>query len=205
VSYPKGVPLFRQGDEVRSLLLLVDGIVTLHVPHDGAEALVGVRTAGWLLGAAPAVCGRRHRTIARTMTPCDLRPLGIDAFHRMRLADPAMSDALQDRLGQEVIEQVDRAAVLFAGDARERARQALVELFAAAGVERPDGSVRLSIAVSVTDLASFAASDRGHISRLVAALAEEKLLVREKDWFVIPARSPWLAELARRRRPSRTQ
>lgn len=197
--YPKGTRLFRSGDEVRILYLVVSGVVSLLTNREGRDFLGGLRTPGWLLGAAPAIIGHRHGATAVAMTPCELRLLAVEDFRLLRTSNPAVSAWLQEALSREVVAQFNRAASIVSGDCRDRVQELMVDLFACGAQVRPDGSERLTLDLSVTDLAALVGTGREWVSRLLRVLSDESVLSQEKGWFVTPAGSPWLATIAGRR------
>jgi CRP-like cAMP-binding protein len=182
--YPKGTILFREGDPIRSVYLVLSGVMSLRSFQAGREVLVAVRTAGWLLGAASAIHGAAHLATAVAMTPCELRPMSDRDFGRFRRTDAEFRERLQEMLAEEVAEQFARAAAVAGGDCQARLEHLLASLFRASGQQRPDGSVRLTLDLSVTDLANLVGVGREYISRLLPKLSATGVLVRERDWFV---------------------
>src|SRR5438093_2109670 len=77
-SYPPGAELFRQGDAAREVFHLGQGLVKLRrTQPDGVEAIVGLRSGGWSLGAAAAVLGKTYATTAVTASRCSVSRLCI--------------------------------------------------------------------------------------------------------------------------------
>jgi CRP/FNR family transcriptional regulator, cyclic AMP receptor protein len=190
--YPRGTTLFREGDTIRTVYLVLSGVISLRSFQNGHEQLVALRTPGWLLGAAQAVRGDTHMANAVAMTRCELSALDVHQFHRLRRTDADLRDRLQRMLADEVAEQFRRAAAAAGANCLARLQHMVSDLFHSNGQRRADGSVRLMLDLSVTDLANLVGVGREHLSRMLPRLAAENMLVRERGWFIAPAGSPLL-------------
>jgi CRP-like cAMP-binding protein len=195
IGYPVGATVTRGGQPVRTLHFITSGVIRLTVARDGDDVFVAVRTPGWLLGAVPAILGVTHTTTGVALTDCELRPLSIAEFDHIRQANHAVGRWLQVMLAREVSEQLSRGAALVGAAGRARVEQLLVELFAAASVEREDGSRKLAFDLTVTDFANLVASGREPVSRIFTALAREAVIGRDRGWLVVPGRSPLLERI----------
>lgn len=157
--------------------------------------MVAVRTPGWLLGAAPTFCGARFTSTAVALTACELALMSLDTLRTARTR-PDVSLWLQEMLSREVLDQLQRSAATAAGDCRDRLLHLFADLFAAIGTMQPDGSARLPIVLTVTDVAMLVGAAREHVSRLMTCLERDGVFTRSKGWLAIPATSPWLPVLA---------
>jgi CRP-like cAMP-binding protein len=87
-EYSPGTTLFRQGEPVRTLYLIEDGFVKLtRAEESGHDVLIGVRSPGWLLGAASALLERPHPITAETVSACTLRRLATSDYLRLLRTD----------------------------------------------------------------------------------------------------------------------
>jgi CRP-like cAMP-binding protein len=62
-------------------------------------------------------------------------------------------------------------------------------------VVRPDGSVQLGLALTHQDMADAIVSSRESVTRLLAGLAREGIVRRDRGWVTIPAGSSLLQAL----------
>jgi CRP-like cAMP-binding protein len=194
-TYPPATALLRQDEPFHCLYLIEAGLVriTTHTGN-GHHAFLAARRQGWLLGAVSAISGNSPLGSAVTWSECTLRSISIEAFQTLRRTDPEVGCWLQALLASEAEEQSRRTALLAGATVRERLEEVLRELLRYAGQRRSDGSVRLTAHVSVTELASLAATSREEASRLVSRFMSDGLLARDHDWLVAPARSRLLAD-----------
>ena len=195
VVYPIGTTLFREGNEVATLRVLTSGVVKICVSKDGHDLLVGVRTAGRVLGATSAILGDPQLATAVAITACELRTLSFREFHAFRTSSPDVAGWLLDQFAREIRDQHKRARALASGRLEAHLRWLIVYVFRAAHVERRDGSLRLGFPLNVTEIAEWMGVTRPPVSALLTRLRRQGVLVRDHDWWVLPADSPWLAEV----------
>ena len=89
MRYPTRVELFRQGEPPESVFLLEQGLIKLmRVESGGTEIIVGMRSAGWFLGAASVILDRPYLVSAVTVTDAQVSRIGADAFRERLRSDP---------------------------------------------------------------------------------------------------------------------
>jgi CRP-like cAMP-binding protein len=194
--YPPGTKLFRPDTPTRCVYLLNSGVVMIMALHDGREELMGLRTAGWLLGVPPAVRGRSHVATGITLTACEVCTLSLDDFRRLRTQEPEFADWIQQMLAAQAMEQFGRAASLIVAGSDSRLEWLFVELFRACGQQRDDGSYRLRTAVSVTQVADLILASRPWTSRTLSDWEAHGVLRRDRGWFVVPPGSPLIGRIS---------
>jgi CRP-like cAMP-binding protein len=193
VEFPAHTVLFRQGQPVRALYLIDDGVVALSKRRAERDVLVAFRSAGWLVGAASALLGEGHGTTAETLRSCRLRalPVGVVGEHGSGRSD--LAAWLHGMLAREVADHLDRLARSVASSTEARMEAVLSDLLRLAGEARPDGGRRLALSVTVQQLADIVLCTREQASRVLARLIVRGLLARDAGhWFVAPAGSPLL-------------
>lgn len=190
LQFPPGFTLFREGAEIRTVYLLTSGVVKMLESVDGQNILVGIRTPNWLIGVAAAIRGDRHVATIAALSDCEVRPLAIDALHRLRRTDTAVCLWLQDRLCEELLDQLRRCATL-ASDRHGEARleRLVVDLFGAASTQRADGSWKLTLSLTVTELGTLIGFGREWTSKILGKWRLNGVLEKHHGWFVIPATS----------------
>jgi CRP-like cAMP-binding protein len=194
MSYREGDRIFVMGEPITHTCLLLSGVVKVCGSMDGRSGLVSFRTPGWMLGAAPAILGRPQVATITAMTTCNVRRLPIDDFHRLRQSDPRVSQWLQEMLARDAHDHYERAAALATGRDRNALEGLLLELFRVAARRRSDGSWRLQLPISVTELSELLGVSRPWASGLLRQLIEAQVVVKENDWLVAPPGSPLVPE-----------
>ena len=115
-----------QGDPPQDVFLLRSGLVKLiRTQESGHEVIVGLRSTGWLLGAAAAIDENPQPATASTVTLCHVVRISVCAFRTMLRDDPAFSWGVHRMHTQEVSAQLGQLGDLGALCARDR----LVHLF----------------------------------------------------------------------------
>jgi CRP-like cAMP-binding protein len=186
---PKTV-LLREGEDVRTIYLLVEGITKVQVSRDGRDVVVAILTAGALPGAMSAVCGGACITTVVAMTSCAVRSLQIRDFHALRAANAAVGTWVQGLLAGDLHTQIRRAVDTAAGGAERRAEGLFRELFVAAGAPQADGSILLRLPLMVTEIADLILASRPWTSKMLARWERQRKLFRKKGWYLAPEGSP---------------
>jgi len=179
-SYPPGVMLFRQGERSGVVYEIEQGWVKLvRIEEDGAAMIVGIRTRGWILGAASVLIGQVHAVTAETVTWCLLRRMSAEVFRDRVRRDDAFSWRVHEMHAQEVHRQLEQVVGLGCQKARRRLGQLLKELAEGQRGERWRCPLRQ------WELAQLVAITPSYLSQLLEELERKKVLRREKGWIVI--------------------
>lgn len=196
VRYPRGSVLFEEGDLVEWVGLVVDGIVKIVRRRGCCDILLAIRTRGWILGAIPtlAVCPHFGRAVA--MTDSTISVMSVRDFNDLIDHDRDLCRWFRRTLAKAGILQFTQQIGLATGDCRSRVESLLATLFHAAGVARSDGSARLAVALTITEIADLVLSSREQTSRIMATLLREGVVQRERDWLILPAHSRLWRDLA---------
>jgi CRP-like cAMP-binding protein len=198
-AVPDGAVVFRKGDPLQSVYLVVSGAVLVLASGINEDGLVAVRAAGGLLAAIPATRGRRvHAATAVALGTCQLRHVPVIDFLALRERDLTASLCIGELLAAAAIEQFEWLVAVSGADLHARLLHVLVVLFRSGSVDRPDGSVRLRFSITRTLLARCVSAERESVVRLLAKLEREGLVVRENGWLVVPATSPVRASIRNR-------
>jgi CRP/FNR family cyclic AMP-dependent transcriptional regulator len=184
--------IFRQGDSVKALYLIDAGIVKLSRGANDRDVLVAVRTAGWLLGTAPAILNRPHLATAETLGTCEFRQVLLADF---RAAYEARLDAAKWILkmqAREAAEEIETVTVLVGMDPMHRLEYVITQLASATGVPRRDGSLRVPVSLTHQELAQAIGTSREYVTRALGHLSSQGKILRKDGWLLIPLRSPLL-------------
>jgi len=189
-SYPARVELFRQGDAPQSVFLLEQGLIKLmRVENDGHGIIVGLRAAGWFVGAASVILARPCLVSAVTVTPARVARMGADAFRAALRDDPELSWHVHEMHSREVHAEIDQVTEFHSLSARRRLERFLRRL---EGSLEPIGEgngngdeVRLEIPLRQWEIAQLIGVTPPYLSELTRDLETRGLLRREKDSLVM--------------------
>lgn len=180
-----GITVCRQGEPVRFVRLITLGAARddLRNRQFGCRAII--RTPGWIIGAAAAVTRSTHEATVCTLTHCEVRTVSCVPFNEARKNDPVLAGYVQTILAADCVARRKARP-----DSVSRILDVLSDLFRAASMPRSDGSLRLLIDLSGTDLAELAGTSRERVSRVISQLAKGGVVHRDdRGWFVVPTAS----------------
>ena len=185
--YPVGAVLMQQGGEPGDVFYVEEGLAKLvRTGSDGREQILGLRGAGWFLGAALVLVLRVHPASAVAVTPCRLRRLTRQAFLDLMVKHEALSWHVHQMHSREVLSQFQQMADLGTATSRQRLERILRRLTGAVSPSRNDDEVRLSLPLKRWELASLIAITPEHLSRLLRQLRNDGLIRINKGYIVIP-------------------
>ena len=186
LSYPVGTVLMQQGGEPGDVFYVEEGLAKLvRTGSDGRDQILGLRGAGWFLGAALVLVLRAHPASAVAVTPCRLRRLTRQAFLDLMAKHEALSWHVHQMHSREVLSQFQQMADLGTATSRQRLERILRRLTGGAP-SRNDDEVRLSLPLKRWELASLIAITPEHLSRLLRQLRDDGLIRINKGYIVIP-------------------
>jgi CRP/FNR family transcriptional regulator len=185
-SYPPEVGLFQQGSVAQEVYFIERGLVKLNrVEQDGQQIIVGLRSAGWMMGAAAVILQKTNPVSATTLTRCQLRRLPADVFLHLLKTDVQFSWHIQRSQSREAYEQVGRIGQLTCFSARHRLEQLLWQLSAALDVDDKDKQVRLDVPLKQWEIAQLIGVTPEHLCRMLKQMEDEGVLLRKKGWIVV--------------------
>jgi CRP-like cAMP-binding protein len=184
----QGTCIARVGAEVRQVHLIADGVVGRWASDNVLDA---ARTAGWLLGAVPAMTTGRYEANLTALTACTLCPVPVAIFLEL-LGTLEVSTWVNEMLAADLLAEARRRAAIARRGTRAMVEALLVELMSVAGRKSTTGGLKLAIPLTSVDVASLVGVSREHGSRVISELVAEGYVTRDKGWFVAPPGSPLL-------------
>ena len=183
VHYPSGITLFRQDDPVRVLYLIDAGVVRLSRRDGSHQLLIGLRSAGWLLGTSAAILARVHPVTATTLGECRLRQVPLAAF-LPKCAEPALAAWLLRMQARKALDHLTTLGVFGLSHPRPRLEYLLSRLLFACGTLCADGSMKLVARLTHEDYAEAIGTSREYVTRLLAQLCREGVLQKSNGWLI---------------------
>jgi CRP-like cAMP-binding protein len=173
-SYPRNARVFTEGEHSDFVVVVVEGrIKVLASTSDGTEAVLGIRTAGALVGELAAFDGGPRTASAIALEPLTVRLISADEFREFVARSPgAALELIRMLMGR--LREGDRRRIEFgAYDATSRVARILCDL-AAEHTHRPDGAVEVRLAQH--ELAGLVGTSRESVARALAVLRRRSLV-----------------------------
>jgi CRP/FNR family cyclic AMP-dependent transcriptional regulator len=189
VNYNKGSMIFPQGSPADLLFLVFSGLVKVYCPRsDGTRILVKIAGPGDLIGHVDYIDsrGRRAQVFAvEALTKCSAALFTREhVIKLMQSLDHASLLQMIERLNTMWSSMAQWFGTFLGMSFRERLELVLKELGANFGVKDTRGTL-LMPELAHTDLADMIGSSRPMVSRLVAEMTEEGLLLRQGKQFIL--------------------
>lgn len=195
VGYPAGTTIFREGDAVSVIQVVLKGLVRLSTRSHGGEIFIGVCPPGWPLSVVPAILGRPQLVEAVAVCASDAVQFTVDEFYRLRRTDADVADWFEAMLARETSEQLSRWVDVAPKGTLAGLTWLLVQCFRAAGRVRRNGEIQLEFHLPVSTLAEWLGVTRQTASDYLAQLRADGSLDPENGWFIVPPSSPLYARI----------
>jgi CRP/FNR family transcriptional regulator, cyclic AMP receptor protein len=181
--YRAGATLFQEGDLSDWVVLVTAGRVKVSVTTaDGKEVVLGVCSAGDLLGELSAIDARPRSATATSIEPVDACVVPGEEFRAFLAGSPQASLMLLRAVSNRLRDS-DRRQVEFIGfDSIGRAATRIAELAERFGVALPDGSIHIDIPLTQEELAGLTGTSREAIGKALQ-------LFRRRGWITTGRRS----------------
>lgn len=128
-SYVDGAVIFRQGDAVSAIMLIVQGFVKLlRTAPCGDETLVCIRTDGDSINDAPTVAGEIFHVSAEAVGPTSILKVPAGRFMRVLSESPSLAAATIENSKQKIIDLIGEIESLKAQSADQRLARSILSL-----------------------------------------------------------------------------
>jgi len=185
-GYQTGIELMRQGAASDVVYFIAQGLVKLnHLHAAGQASIVGLRSAGWIVGAAAVIQARPYAATATTVTKCLLHRIAADRFRGLVRRRAKLSWYVHEMHSQEVYGQLAQVAGLGALSARQRLERLLADLVPALTRSCPRKGLRLELPLRMWEVAQLISVTPPYLSQLLAELECDGLIRRERGWLYL--------------------
>src|SRR6266446_711165 len=189
VNYDKGSMVFLQGSPADVMFLVLAGLVKVYCPRpDGTRILIKLAGPGDLIGHVDYIDSRgRHAQVfeVEALTKCSVALFTREyVIKLLQSLEHAALLQMIERLNTAWSSMAQWFGTFLGMSFRERLEVVLKELGARFGVRDTRG-VLLMPELAHTDLADMIGSSRPMVSRLIAEMTEEHLLLRQGKQFIL--------------------
>ena len=172
VSYAKNDDLLRQGDDGRSLLILLSGIVrTSMVASNGHEIVLDYAEAGQVIGEIALLDGGERTATVTAVEPATALSITQTAFEEILLRHRTMGM----RLLKTMAHRIRSANLMIEGDRAYTSGPRLARYLLRLSVVGAEEG-RLKVDLSQSELGNYAGMSREHINRQLSAWSDEGLV-----------------------------
>jgi CRP-like cAMP-binding protein len=185
--YPPGVELFLQDSTPEEVYYIKSGLIKLsNMTKEGRELIVGLRSAGSILGVASVMLDRPHPLTAVTLTRCRIRRISAPLFLNHVRSDIGLSWQLHRLQSQELYDQVAQLVRIGTLPAQQRLEQFLAGLISALEIKEAQKEAKIQWPLKHWEIAQLIAITPEHLSRILRQMEREGLIRRKKGWIIVP-------------------
>lgn len=186
IQHSAGAVLIEQGETARDVFHVASGLVKLQrVQPDGQELIVGLRSSGWILGAAAAIVEKPYPATAITVTPCYLARIEASRFRNRVFTDRQLSWRIHRMHGEEIYEQAAAAADHKTAPARKRLERFLARWVPHTVAADKNGFVPVELPLRQWEIAQLIGVTPQYLCQLFAELEREGVAVWDRDHLTI--------------------
>ncbi len=169
--YPKGAPMFVEGEQSDRVLAILDGRVKVSlVTADGKEVVLAVRGPGDLLGELAFIDGEPRSASATALDPVSSIVIPAEDFTRYLEKHPRIALLLL-RMVSRRLRDADRKRAEFAAfDTVGRVASRLLELADRFGEPSGPDGILITLPLTQEELAGWTGSSREAVSKALSTL-----------------------------------
>ena len=168
--YARGTPLFHQGDDSRSVVLIVEGRVkVVLLTPEGRELIAGFAGPGELLGELAVIAGARRSASIYALESVRALVVPGAAFEHLLATRPGLALSVLRNVAQRLHVADSQRLDLAWHDVLGRVAHALLELGQRHG-EKKGGGVEITLPLSQEELAAWTGASREGVARALQLL-----------------------------------
>ena len=187
ITFPRHLPLFKQGEEARSLYVVCSGYMKLSVDCDrGHKMVIQVMGPGSVLGLSSAFFPGGFDVSAESITNCALKALDRSVFREFLNSHPAVQAKALKSLGQ-TYDLALEAVARFGGvsTAAKRLGKLLLDLGRQVGQTSPGEEVVFPLLLTQEELGSMVGLTRETVTRTLTQFRKEGWISFNECWMTI--------------------
>lgn len=183
--YPAGAIVFRRNDLPQGVYIICFGRVRLSVStSDGRSVIVGIATAGDILGVKALLSGHSHNLKAKTLEQTQLCFISKDDFLDFLKQNGGASLELAQKLSKELYQAYTEVGDIALKDADRRLAEFVMTLCESNGIKESK-TVSLNLNLTWDEVAEMIGSSRRTLSRALTKLRRLELIEYEHHSSII--------------------
>jgi CRP/FNR family cyclic AMP-dependent transcriptional regulator len=187
ITFPRHLPLFKQGEEARNLYIVCSGYMKLSVDCDrGHKMVIQVMGPGSVLGLSSAFFPGGFDVSAESITNCTLKAVDRSVFREFLNSHPAVQAKALKSLGQ-TYDLALEAAARFGGisTAAKRLGKLLLDLGQQVGQNGQGEEVIFPLLLTQEELGSMVGLTRETVTRTLTQFRKEGWISFDECWMTI--------------------
>jgi CRP-like cAMP-binding protein len=185
-SYKKGTAIFFQDDPSDTLYIVLSGSAKVfQTSEDGKDRILGIVRAGEAVGELAMLEGRPRSATVQTLEDTEVLVLTRKAFEAYAQQNPQVLWKLLQTLCERLRRMGEDVLDLSFRDVPYRLLRVLGELAERHGESVAEGR-RITLDLSVKELASMVGSNAETVARLVDRYENDGLVRRNGEYWVVP-------------------
>ncbi len=185
---PPGTPVVYKGDPSGAMYLIASGRVKVHqATAGGDDVILNILGAGEFFGEMSLLDGQPRSADISTLEPSELLLLEGDALREIIHEQPSIAWTLLKILSQRLRDQNERSEMLMTRDVAGRVAGEMLRLAKTQGAPQPDGSIRVDVSLTQSDIAALVGATRERVSRALTAFRASGTLAWDKPtgrWII---------------------
>ncbi len=183
--FRRGEVIFHLGDPGNAMFIVEFGVVKIVLPSEsGEEAILATMQAGEFFGELSLLDGSARSATAVAMGAVRILVLGREQFRKL-LGEASIRDALLVGIATELRRLTTRLEELHFLDIAGRLAARLADLAGQAGTLLGDGSFRLDLPLTQSDLAAMVGCTRQSVNKLLGEFEDAGMVRVDRDALVV--------------------
>jgi CRP-like cAMP-binding protein len=179
--------IYSQGESPHIVCLICSGLVKLtRTESDGNRAIVGLRQAGYMMGAVPSIVNLPYTTTAETITRSKLCLLPTETFINLIDTDAGFSRWILTMLSRRLRSSTLSISEQSCFSGRQRLEKFLWKLAQAQNGGDQNRPIKIQMILKNWEVAQLLSLTPQHLCRLVKQLEREGILMRKNGWVILP-------------------
>jgi len=179
--------IYSQGESPHIVCLICSGLVKLtRTESDGKRAIVGLRQAGYMMGAVPSIVNLPYTTTAETITRSKLCLVPAETFLKVMDTNAGFSRWILTMLSRRLRSSTLSISEQSCFSGRQRLEKFLWKLAQAQNGGDQNRPIKIQMVLKNWEVGQLLSLTPQHLCRLVKQLENESLIMRKNGWVILP-------------------
>ena len=179
--------IYSQGESPHIVCLICTGMVKLtSTEFDGNRSIVGLRRAGYMMGAVPSIINMPYVTTAETITRSRLCLVPAETFIKLIDTNAGFSRWILTMLSRRLRSSTLSISEQSCLSGRQRLEKFLWKLAQAQNGGDQNRPIKIQMILKNWEVAQLLSLTPQHLCRLIKQLEKEGILMRKNGWVILP-------------------